>query len=121
MEQSVHSKSMEFAVRIVRLFKYLNSEKQERVLSRQLLRSGTSVGANLREARYAQSTDDFIHKSSIALKEIAETEYWLELLYRTDYLTEEQYGSIQNDCSELAKMLTSIVKTTKQKRENDCR
>ncbi len=109
---------MEFAVRIVRLFKYLNGEKQERVLSKQLLRSGTSIGANLREARYAQSTDDFIHKSSIALKEAAETEYWLELLYRTDYLTEEQYGSIRNDCSELARMLTSIVKTTKRNRNS---
>ena len=118
MEQDVYQKSMTFAVRIVRLSKYLNSEKKETVLSKQLLRSGTSIGANLREARYAQSTDDFIHKSSIALKEAAETEYWLELLYRTDFLTVEQYNSIQGDCSEITKMLTSIVKTTKRNRSN---
>ncbi len=118
MNQSVYNKSMQFAVRIVLLCKFLNSEKQERVLSKQLLRSGTSIGANMREASYAESTDDFIHKMSIALKEASETEYWLELLHRTDYLTFEQYGSIRKDCSELAKMLTAIVKTTKQRRDS---
>lgn len=82
-------------------------------MSKQLLRSGTSVGANLREAKYAQSTNDFISKNSIALKEIAETKYWLELLFKTAYLTENEYGAINDDCSEIAKMLTAIIKTTK--------
>ncbi len=121
MDQSVYKKSMQFAVRIVRLCRFLNGEKQERVLSKQLLRCGTSIGANLREASYAESTDDFIHKMSIALKEASETEYWLELLYKTDYLTSVQYGRIQNDCSELARMLTAIVKTAKQKRDSEKR
>ena len=116
MTQRVLQKSMAFAVRIVQLSNFVSTEKKERVLSKQILRSGTSIGANLREARYAQSTDDFIRKASIALKEVSETEYWLELLYRTDYLTAEQYESIQADCSELAKMLTAIVKTTKKNR-----
>lgn len=83
MAETVFDKSIKFAVRVVNLYKYLCAEKKEFIMSRQLLRSGTSVGANLREARYAQSTDDFIHKNSIALKEIAETGYWLELLAQT--------------------------------------
>ena len=110
-------KCMDFAVRIVKLCRHLCDEKREYVLSKQLLRSGTGVGANFREAKYAQSSGDFISKSSIALKEIAETEYWLELLYRTDYLTEKEYDSIRRDCSEIARLLTSIVKTSKQ---NSC-
>lgn len=117
MENTVLQKSLDFAVRIVHLYQYLCSEKKEFVMSKQLLRSGTSVGANLREAKYAQSTNDFISKNSIALKEISETEYWLELLYRTDYLTEKEYSNINSDCSEIAKMLTAIIKTTK---ENNC-
>lgn len=117
MENTVLQKSMNFAVRIVRLYQYLCSDKKEFVMSKQLLRSGTSIGANLREAKYAQSTNDFISKNSIALKETSETEYWLELLYRTDYLTEKEYSDIKADCSEIAKMLTAIVKTTK---ENNC-
>lgn len=110
----VLDKSLDFAVRIVNLYKYLRNEKSEFVLSKQILRSGTSVGANLREAKYAQSSDDFIHKNSIALKEIAETEYWLELLVKTDFLTQAQYDDINNDCSEIAKLLTSIVKSAKK-------
>lgn len=110
----VLDKSLEFAVRIVNLYTYLCNEKKEFVLSKQILRSGTSVGANLREAKYAQSSDDFIHKNSIALKEIAETEYWLELLMKTDFLTKGQYDDINNDCSEIAKLLTSIVKSAKK-------
>ena len=106
-------KSLSFAVRIVNLSKYLQEEHREHVLSRQVLRSGTSVGANVREAMYGQSRNDFIAKMSISLKEIAETEYWLELLMRTMYLTNEQYQSIKDDCSEIAKLLTSIVKNTK--------
>ena len=87
--------------------------KNELVISKQLLRSGTSIGANLSEAKYAQSTNDFISKSSISLKETAETIYWLELLYKTGYLAEEQFSSINADATEMIKMLTSIVKTTK--------
>ena len=117
MENTVLQKSMNFAVRIVRLYQHLCSEKKEFVMSKQLLRSGTSVGANLREAKYAQSTNDFISKNSIALKEISETEYWLELLHRTDFLTDKEYNDINSDCSEIAKMLTAIIKTTK---ENNC-
>ncbi len=105
---------MNFAVRIVNLYKYLQTEKKEFIMSKQLLRSGTSVGANLREAKYAQSTDDFIHKNSIALKEISESEYWIELLYKTEYLSQKEYMDISRDCSEIAKLLTSIVKTTKR-------
>lgn len=115
MESLVLQKSMDFAVRIVRLYQFLCTEKKEYVLSKQLLRSGTSVGANLREAKYAQSTSDFISKNSIAMKEISETEYWLELFFRTGYLTEKEYNSMNTDCSEIAKILTSIIKTTKER------
>ena len=107
-------KSMDFAVRIVNLNKYLSHEKKENILSKQMLRSGTSIGANVREAVYAQSRKDFVAKMSIALKEASETEYWLELLYKTMYLTDEQYESIKTDCSEVAKLLTAIVRTSKE-------
>ena len=120
MEKTVLVKSLDFAVRIVRLYQYLTDKKKEFVMSKQLLRCGTSVGANLREAKYAQSTNDFISKNSIALKEIAETEYWLELLYKTEYLSQAEFESIQADCAEIAKMLTAIVKTTKMNKENNC-
>ena len=106
-------KSMDFAVRIVNLYKYLCDEKREFVLSKQLLRSGTSIGANLREAKYGQSKNDFIAKVSIALKETSEAEYWLELLYKTNFLNEKQYNDINTDCSEIAKMLISTLKTSK--------
>ena len=106
-------KSMDFAVRIVRLCRYLNDEKCENVMSKQLLRSGTSIGANAHEAVYGQSKNDFIAKMSIALKEASETEYWLKILYRTEYLSKEAYESIQKDCSEIAKILISIVRTSK--------
>ena len=112
------SKSKAFAVRIVRLCRYLREEKKEFVLSQQLLRSGTSIGANVHEGKYAQSVDDFISKNSIALKEAAETEYWLELLDETDYLAKAEYDSISGDCSELMRLLTSIVKTTKENKNN---
>ena len=106
-------KSMEFAVRIVKLSKYMQQEHKEYTLSKQVLRSGTSVGANVREAVYAQSRKDFVAKMSIALKEISETEYWLELLMKTEYVTEEQYESIRTDCVEIVRLLTSIVKSSK--------
>ena len=113
MDSIVKDKSKKFAVRIVRLYQYLSEEKREFVLSNQLLRSGTSVGANVREALQGQSKADFTAKMSISLKEISEAEYWLELLFETGYLDETQYTSIAKDCKELAKMLTSIVKTSR--------
>ena len=112
----VAEKSMEFAVRVVKLYSHLCEEKREYVMSKQLLRSGTGIGANVREAIYAQSRKDFVNKMSIALKEASETEYWLELLSKTSYLTSEQYQSLQDDCGELAKMLTAIVRNTKEQR-----
>ena len=110
----LQEKSKAFAVRMVRLYKYLVAEKSETILSRQLLRSGTSIGANVHEAIYGQSKRDFTAKMSIALKEAVETEYWLGLLIETEYLTEEQYGSIQRDCGELARLLTAVVKTSRE-------
>ncbi len=104
-------KSKNFAIRIVRLYQYLCTEKKEFVLSKQLLRSDTSIGANLAEAIYGISDKDFLSKMYISLKECAETKYWLELLFKTDYLTEQQYQSINEDCTELIKLLTSSAKT----------
>ena len=109
----IGEKSMVYAIRIVNLYKYLVLQKNEHVLSKQLLRSGTSIGANTRESKNAQSRKDFLTKLSIALKEADEKEYWLELLYKTGYLDENQYQSIQNDTSELIKILTSIIKKLK--------
>lgn len=108
-------KSMAFAVRIVNLYKYLIQKRSENVMSKQLLRSGTSIGANVRESVYAQSRADFNSKMYIALKEASETAYWLELLERTDYLTETQSKSMLDDCNELIKILSSITKTTKER------
>ena len=111
----LYSKSMVFAIRCVNLYKYLTTEKKEFVLSKQLLRSGTSIGANIRESRNAQSPADFISKMSIALKEADETQYWFELLFHTDYFTEEEYISINTDVDELISMLTSVIKTSKNR------
>ena len=108
-------KSMEFAIRIVEMSRYLSERKEEHVMSRQLLRSGTSIGANVYEGVYAQSRNDFISKLSIALKEASETQYWIELLWRTGYITEKEYESVQEDCVELLKVLTAIIKNTKEK------
>lgn len=111
-------KSKSFAIRIVRLYQYLKDEKNEYVLSKQLLRSGTSVGANLSEAKCAISRNDFITKQYIALKEISETLYWLELLFKTDYLSQEQYDSIYQDAEELRKLLSSSTKTLQATKSN---
>lgn len=108
----VVAKSKAFALRCIRLYKYLCSEKSEYVLSKQMLRSGTSVGANIKEAIRGQSKADFGAKMNIAMKEASETEYWLELLGESEYLTEQQTDSILSDCRELLKLLTSIVRTT---------
>ena len=107
--------SKRFAVRIIRLYQYLTTEKKELILSKQLLRSGTSISANVRESINAQSSMDFIHKMNIALKEGNETEYWLELLHETDYLDEIQFASIYSDCSSIVAILTKIIKTCKEK------
>ena len=109
----VLEKSFDFAVRIVRLYRYLAKTKNEFVLSKQLLRSGTSIGANVTEANEAFSRNEFAYKMSIALKKCSESSYWIELLYRTDYLTEQQYSSVMSDCVELKRLLTVIVKTAK--------
>ena len=113
MEQTVERKSFLFAVRIVKLSKHLNTSKKEYVLSKQLLRAGTSIGANIAEAEQAQSRADFTSKMNIALKEAVETNYWLRLLQASDYLSETEFSSIHSDCRELKKMLTAIVKTAK--------
>lgn len=114
----VKNKSFQFAVRTVNLYKVLLSERKEFVMSKQLLRSGTSVGANVREAVNAQSTADFIHKLSISQKECDETLYWLELLKETNYITETEFKSLHNDATELLKIIRSIILTTKQKTHN---
>jgi four helix bundle protein len=111
MKGLAYAKSKKLAVRIVRLYSYLCNEKKEFVMSKQLLRSGTSIGANLAEAECAISSADFISKIYIALKEVMETLYWLELLHETSFLTDEQFFSIHNDVEELRRMLSSTTKT----------
>ena len=113
MANIIEDKSFAFAIRIVNLHKHLNETKKEFVLSKQLLRSGTSIGANVAEAEQAQSTPDFVSKMTIALKEASETKYWIRLLASTNYLTEDESASILNDCVELEKILVSIVKSSK--------
>lgn len=111
----LREKSFLFAVRIVRLYQYLTEKRKEFVLSKQVLRSGTSVGANVREAQNAESPFDFIHKLSIAQKEADETLYWLELLQATEYLSEKEFSSLNTDMEEILKMLKSTILTMKQK------
>jgi len=110
-ENIVQSKSYNFAIRIVKVYKYLNEEKREFILSKQLLRSGTSIGANIEEAIGGQSRKDFFAKLTIAYKEARETHYWIRLLKDTDYLDEEQYNSLIGDIEELQKIIGSIQKT----------
>ncbi len=114
MENQIEAKSFQFAIRVVNLCKYLRTEKKEFILSKQLLRCGTSIGANVAEAQQAQSRPDFISKLNIALKEAEETKYWLRLLCATDYLTGYQFKSMNVDCQELVKLLVAIVKSAKQ-------
>ena len=109
----VKDKSFKFAIRIVKLYQYVQSEKKEYVLSKQLLRSGTSIGAMVRESEHAESKLDFKHKMAIAQKEINETLYWLELLNETDYLSKEQFESINKDAIEIIKLVTTILKSVK--------
>ena len=119
MDNVIGDKSFKFAIRIVKLCKYLSAEKNEFILSKQLIKSGTSVGANVKEGIYAQSKNDFISKMNIALKEIVETEYWLELMIATDIISKTEGESLLNDCIELKRILHSIVKTSKSKNNGD--
>ncbi len=111
-ENIIESKSFDFAVRIVNLYRVLTKEKTEYILSKQLLKSGTSIGANVAEAEKGQSRADFNAKMNVALKEANETDYWLRLLYATEYLNEKEFSSIKNDIDEIIAILTSICKKT---------
>ena len=113
-ENLVLKKSKAFAIRTIRLYQYLMDEKKEFIMSKQVLRSGTSIGANIKESIRAQSTADFLSKMQIALKEASETEYWLELLTDTDYISEKASDSLLQDCRELIKLITAIVRTSKE-------
>ncbi|RYY45538.1 MAG: four helix bundle protein [Chitinophagaceae bacterium] len=116
MKQNVlKQKSFLFAVRIVNLYKFLKREHKEFILSNQLIRSGTSIGAIVREAEHAESLKDFVHKLSIGLKETNEATYWLEILRATDYISEQMYISMNEDCEELLRLLTASVKTSKSR------
>lgn len=110
----IKDKSFEFALEIVRLSRYLVDEKREYTLSKQLLRSGTAIGALIREAEHAESKPDFIHKLSISLKEANETEYWIELLYQSNYLHEDVFTEVKSKIGELNRLLIAIIKSTKQ-------
>lgn len=112
-ENALREKSYSFALRVVKMCRYLNEEKREFILSKQVLRSGTSNGANIEEANQGQSKSDFIHKLSISLKEAVETNYWLRLLRDSEYLSKSQAESLLSDCCELEKLLTSSIKTAK--------
>lgn len=118
-ENVIEVKSFDFAVRAVKLYRHLTEEKKEYILSKQLLRCGTSIGANVSEAQRGQSKADFYAKMSIALKEANETDYWLRLLYKTDYLTEQEYNSIGKDINELISLLVSITKSIKYGGKNE--
>ena len=111
-------KSKSFAIRIIKLYRFLNDEKNEYVIAKQILKSGTSIGANVKEASKAQSKADFISKNSIALKEASETEYWLELLYESGYLDKKLFESLYSDNLEILKLLTSIINSAKKNEKN---
>ena len=110
----IYNKSLDFSIKITKLYSFLNDEKKEHIISKQILRSGTSIGANLAEAQYGISKKDFLSKIYISLKETAETMYWLEVLHRAGHLSQEQFNSIFSDCEELKKIFMSITKTSKQ-------
>ena len=112
----IKEKTLDFAVRIVNFYKYLCEEKKEFVMSKQILRSGTSIGANVRESKNAQTDPDYLTKMNIALKEADETQYWLELLYKSEIISESEYNSLNEDVKEIIAILVSIVKKLKCKR-----
>ncbi len=117
-ENVIKTKSFAFALRVIKLYQYLQTEKKEYILSKQVLRSGTAIGAMVREAEQAESKPDFIHKLAIAQKEANETEYWVDLLYQSGYLDKQQYDQIFNDVTEIRKLLTSIIKASKLRKHN---
>ena len=119
-DNTILRKSLAFSVRIVNLHKYLTSQKKEYILSRQICKSGTSIGANIAEAQRAQSTADFVSKMKIALKEASETQYWLQLLHETDYLSDKAFDSLHKDLLEIIKILTSICKHYPQSNQSIC-
>jgi four helix bundle protein len=115
MSKSIaYDKAFDFAVQIIELYKYLSEEKREYVISKQILRSGTSIGANIKEALQGSSKRDFIYKVNISLKEASETEYWLELLRASNYIDQKKHESLLYNCQELIKITTAIIKTSKQ-------
>jgi four helix bundle protein len=113
-ENVIKIKSFAFALNIVKLYQYLTDSKKEYILSKQMLRSGTAIGAMVREAEHAESKADFIHKLSIGLKEANETEYWLELLYQSDYIDKNDFESYKTEVEEILRMLISIIKSSKK-------
>ena len=115
VESVLATKSLNFAIRMVNCVRFLQCEKNEYVMSKQILRSGTSIGANIHEALYAQSKADFASKLSISLEEASETAYWLTLLQKTEYLTSELYKSLRTDVDEIIKMIIASLKTVKEK------
>lgn len=115
MKTSVlYDKSLNFAIRIVNLYQYLVDVKEEKIMSKQLLRSGTAIGALISEGKYAESKLDFVHKYEIAQKECSETDYWITLLYKTNYLSENEFNSLVADNTELMKLITSSIITAKK-------
>ena len=117
VESPLKTKSVKFSIRIIKLYKYLEETKREYIMSKQVLRSGTSIGANIHEAYFGSSKKDFAAKMQIALKEASETEYWLYLLSQTGFLEDNESASVIEDCQELAKMLHATVKTAREKLE----
>jgi len=113
-KNNIRDKSFLFAIRMVNLYKYLQSDKKEYIMSKQLMRSGTSVGAMVREAEHSESKKDFIHKMAIVQKEINESIYWLELLEATDYINKDQFSDLSSDAIEIIKIITTIIKNTKK-------
>ena len=117
LNNPIEKRAYQFALRIVKVYKYLTRQQSEFVLSKQMLRSGTSIGAMMREAKFAQSRADFVSKTSIALKEANETLYWIELLHDSEYIDDKTFESIHNEANEITSILASIVKTTKENSE----
>ena len=112
-ENILIDKSIDFAARIIKLCKFLEDSKKEHIISKQIIRSGTSIGANINEAQYGNSKADFVSKLHISLKETAETEYWLRLLFKSDYIDDKMFDSLLNDCLEVKKILISSINTAK--------
>ena len=114
MTNAIQEKSKFFAIRIINCYNFLTEQQHEQIMSKQLLRCGTSIGANTRESKNAQSRMDFLNKLNIALKEADETEYWMDILHETKYLDDKMYTSLQNDCGELIRILTVIIRKLKE-------